>query len=267
MNTGDNDKKNTDWNPQLYLKFKDERTQPSIDLAARINIDSPERIIDIGCGSGNSTQVLCSRWPGSRVTGLDNSPAMIEKAKQDFPSQEWILSDPSYLSSGLKFDIVFSNAVIQWIPYHEQLIPLLFNSVKDNGALAVQIPIFRDMPLGKSIEKIADNPEWRDYTAGCSGLFTYHDYNFYYDILAERSGRIDIWETHYIHILDSDESVLEWIRSTGLKPYLDRLKDDGMKDKFTAAVLEEIRKNYPLQRNGKVLFPFKRLFFIAYRQD
>jgi len=258
-------KNSNDWNPQLYLKYKDERTQPSIDLVKRIKIDAPGKIIDIGCGSGNSTQILCRRWPESRVTGLDNSPAMIDKAKSDFPDQEWILSDTSCIDSKNKYDIVFSNAAIQWIPDHEELVTRLFSSVENNGALAVQVPVFTDMPLGKSINKIADKPEWIRYTAGCNELFTYHDYGFYYDILAEQSSLLDIWITHYIHILDSQESILEWIRSTGLKPYLERLENNELKNKFAEEILSEIKKDYPLQKNGKVLFPFKRLFFIAYK--
>jgi trans-aconitate 2-methyltransferase len=254
-----------DWNPQLYLKYKNERTQPSIDLVSRINIDNPMRIIDIGCGPGNSTQILGQRWPNSQIVGLDNSPKMIEKAKSDYPKQKWILSDALDIDSKIKYNIVFSNATIQWVPNHEKLIMKLFSLVEDNGALAIQLPKFRDMPLEKSIEQVAKKTKWDRYTQGCDDLFTYHNYNFYYDILAKHSNLIDMWETSYIHILASPESILEWIRSTGMKPYLDRLGKDEIKNEFEKDVLEEIKKYYPVQKNGKVLFPFKRLFFIAYK--
>jgi trans-aconitate 2-methyltransferase len=254
-----------DWNPQLYLKFKNERTQPSIDLVSRISINDPENIIDIGCGPGNSTQILRYRWPESIITGLDNSPAMIEKAKSDFPDQKWISADTSTFDFKTKYQIVFSNAAIQWIPNHENLILKLLNTVENNGALAIQTPMFSDMPIGKSIDHVAKKTKWNEYTNGCNELFTFHDYIFYYDILAQNTERIDIWETSYIHVLDSHESILEWIQSAALKPYLDRLETDVLKNEFKKDILSEIKKDYPLQKNGKVLFSFKRLFFIAYK--
>jgi trans-aconitate 2-methyltransferase len=254
----------TDWNPELYLRFRNERTQPSIDLVSRINIANPGNIIDIGCGPGNSTRVLRDRWPESRITGLDNSPGMIEKAKSDYPGQEWLLGDASTFSPSSKYSLVFSNATIQWIPDHEKLISRWFGFVEDNGALAVQLPKFRDMPLGLLIEMTSGAPKWKKALSGCAELFTYHDYGFYYDLLAGKSSSMELWETSYIHQLDSHEAVLEWSRGTGLKPYLDRLSE-ALKKEFERELLSGISKAYPAGGNGKVLFPFKRLFFIAYK--
>jgi trans-aconitate 2-methyltransferase len=253
----------TDWNPNLYLKFDKERTQPSIDLVSRINIDHPSRIIDIGCGPGNSTQVLVQRWPDSEIIGIDNSPAMIEKAKKDYPNQDWQLLDAGADEIAREFDIVFSNATIQWIPDHTKLFKKFHNMLSDNGTLAVQVPLFWDMPLGKSIATIAEYNRWNSKTKGVKELFTIHDSSFYYDILSELYYSIDIWVTDYIHILDSQISILEMIRSTGLRPFLDRLENDTDKYDFEALVLKEIKKDYLLQKDGKVLFPFKRLFFTA----
>jgi trans-aconitate 2-methyltransferase len=253
----------TDWNPSLYLKFDKERTQPSIDLVSRIKIDHPSRIIDIGCGPGNSTQTLVQRWPDSQIIGIDNSPAMIEKAKKEYPNQEWQLLDAGTDEIAGNFDIVFSNATIQWIPNHPKLFRKFYNLLSSNGVLAIQIPLFWDMPLGKSIATIAENSRWNSVTKGVIELFTIHDSIFYYEILAELYHSIDIWETDYIHILDSQMSILEMIRSTGLRPFLDRLESENDQNDFEAMVLKEIINNYPLQKNGKVLFPFKRLFFTA----
>lgn len=253
-----------DWNPELYLKYKDERTRPSIDLVSKIRINNPNKIIDIGCGPGNSTQILYKRWPESQITGLDNSQEMIKKAKKDYPDQNWILSDASIIDSKMKYDIVFSNATIQWIPNHQGLIKSLFGILENNGALAVQIPMFKNMPLGNSIGRIANTSKWNKYLKGCDDLFTYHDYNFYYDVLCKYSDNIDMWETSYIHTMASHNAILEWIRSTGLKPYLEKLENDEMKNEFEKDILNEIKIMYPLQINGKVLFPFIRLFFIAY---
>ena len=255
-----------DWNPNLYLKFKDERTQPSIDLVTKIKTThDPGSIIDIGCGPGNSTQVLFQRWPNAKVTGLDNSPAMIDKAKHDFPDQTWIIADAGTFTSQTKFDLVFSNATIQWVPNHSQLLKNLSDLLKPDGILAIQIPMFWDMPIGQSIDKVACNPEWKSHTDGVKDLFTIHDYHFYFDVLSSIFPVVDMWETFYMHVLDSQESILEMIRSTGLKPYLERLTRETDKQKFESEVFSSIKKDYPVQKNGKVIFPFKRLFFIGYK--
>lgn len=254
---------NKDWNPELYLKFNKERTQPSIDLVSRINFDKPEKIIDIGCGPGNSTRILNLRWPDSKIVGADNSPAMIEKAKKDYPEQEWRILDAGTHEFNETFDIVFSNATLQWIPDHSRLLKKFYNLLPDKGILAVQIPLFWDMPVGKAISEIAAESLWASLTKGVTEIFTIHDHSFYYDHLSEIFPSIDIWESDYIHILDSQLSILEMIRSTGLKPFLDRLATEAAKKEFEDRVLEKIIKDYPLQKNGKVLFPFKRLFFIA----
>jgi len=257
--------KGKDWNPDLYLKFKNERTQPSIDLTFRINIESPENIIDIGCGPGNSTQILVQRWPNSNIIGIDNSPGMIEKARSDYPDQEWILSNASEFISDVLFDIVFSNATIQWIPNHDKLIPKLLSLLSSKGALAIQLPQFRNMPVGKALENIADKDRWKKKTLGCKELYTFHEYGFYYDLLQKHANKIDMWETSYFHVLDSHYSILEWIRSAGMKPYLERLESENDKFAFENEVLKEIKKLYPVQQDKKVVFPFKRLFFIAYK--
>ena len=252
-----------DWNPELYLKFGRERIQPSIDLVNRIQFTNPQKIIDIGCGPGNSTQILVQKWPDADITGVDNSSAMIERAKKDYPEQNWRLLDAGKDEFEGNYDIVFSNATIQWIPDHSGLIRKFYNLLSDKGVIAIQIPQFWDMPVGKAIEKTATNSRWISVTRGVSDLFTIHDYSFYYDSLSELGLSIDIWETDYFHTLDSQLSILEMIRSTGLRPYLDRLETSADKQVFEETVLKEIDKDYPMQKDDKVLFPFKRLFFIA----
>jgi trans-aconitate 2-methyltransferase len=252
-----------DWNPDLYLRFGKERIQPSIDLVSRIKFDNPSKIIDIGCGPGNSTQVLAQRWPDSNIIGIDNSPAMIEKAKKDYPDQNWEILDAGKDEFHDKYDIIFSNATIQWIPDHEALFKKLFRSLNKRGLIAIQIPMFWDMPLGKAIVSISRRDCWRSATGGASEIFTMHNYSFYFDQLSLFSNDIDIWETYYLHIMDSHLSILEMVRSAGLRPYLDCLENENDKKDFEAQVLLEITKDYPKQKNGKVIFPFKRLFFIA----
>lgn len=252
-----------DWNPNLYLKFDNERSRPSVDLVARIKSEHPVSIIDVGCGPGNSTQVLHRKWPAAQIIGVDNSPAMIEKAKEDYPEQDWLLFDADKDRIIDTFDIVFSNAAIQWIPNHEDLIKRFSEMLNEYGMLAVQIPLFFDMLLGKSIHEIAESDKWNNKTGGVRQLFTIHTPEFYFDILSKYFKKIDIWTTNYFHTMESHTAILEMIRSTGLKPYLERLEIDAERDAFEAEVLDGIVRDYPSQNNGKVLFPFTRLFFVA----
>ena len=255
--------RNSDWNPDLYLKFDKERIQPSIDLVARIDYLQPKRIIDIGCGPGNSTQILYNKWSESDIIGADNSPAMIKKATEDYPNQKWILFDASVDNLNDKYDLVFSNATIQWIPNHDKLLKRFADLLNESGVLAVQLPQFFDMPLGKAISEIGRQNKWVDATKGIDSLFTINSVSYYYDHLAKYFSMIDIWITDYYHIMESQSSILEMIRATGLKPYLERIADNNDKKQFGTLVLDKIKNDYPLQNNGKILFPFKRLFFVA----
>ncbi|MCU0849507.1 MAG: methyltransferase domain-containing protein [Spirochaetes bacterium] len=252
-----------DWDPASYLKFGNERTRPSIDLVGRINVPDPKSIIDIGCGPGNSTEILLGRWPAASITGIDNSPAMIEKAKSDYPGRKWELMDASNMSPEKKFDVVFSNAAIQWIPEHEKLMRVFISLVNPGGAMAIQAPLYHEMPVCAAIDgvfrKISGETGF-DYRS----IFTFHPGSFYYNVLAGRVNAIEMWETSYVHVMDSCAGIIEMIKSTGLRPYIERIADDEMKIEFEKRVLEEIKKVYPEMKNGKVLFPFKRLFFVAY---
>lgn len=256
----------TTWNPDLYLKFQQERTQPSIDLVNRIEIEDPSTIIDIGCGPGNSTAVLSKRWPKGRVVGLDSSAEMIEKARSGFPDREWILGDVRDLTASERYDLVYSNAAIQWIPDHEGLVPTLLAIVKPGGALAVQVPMYDGMPIRRVIAEVAGQDRWREKTAGAGSLMFFHDSSFYYDLLATACDRISLWETAYLHEMESHEMIVEMLRSTGMRPYLERLDGETDREEFRSEVLAGVRKAYPVQANGRVLFAFRRLFFIAYRR-
>lgn len=258
--------KTNDWQPDKYLKYKRERTQPSIDLVNRIAIDfDPKYIVDFGCGPGNSTQVLVNRWPSASVTGVDISDSMIAKAKTDYPNQRWMMGDAHTFTSNVKYDIVFSNATLHWITDHESLLKHFHGLVSDGGAVAVQLPLFWDMPLGQLIDRIANSSRWKDMMSGVRNVFTMHDHSFYYNLLAPLFQSIDLWQTDYMHILDSPASIFEMVQSTGLRPYLDRLKSDEEKQAFEKEVFDGTVKAYPLEKDGKVIYPFKRLFFIGYK--
>jgi trans-aconitate 2-methyltransferase len=252
-----------DWNPDLYLKFNRERIQPSIDLVSRIDHDNPLTIADIGCGPGNSTQVLLQRWADADITGFDNSEAMIEKARGDFPRQNWVLRDAGRDPINETFDILFSNATIQWIPDHEKLLKKFHGLLNAKGVIAVQVPLFWEMPLGKSIMETAEAERWKSATKDATEQFTIHTPSWYYDTLSRIFSSINMWQTDYIHIMESHTSILEMIRSTGLKPYMEKLESEEEKSEFENLVFKKIQEDYPLQKNGKALFPFKRLFFTA----
>jgi trans-aconitate 2-methyltransferase len=254
-----------DWNPAQYLKFKKERTQPSIDLISKIKLENPKSIIDIGCGPGNSTQVLYQRWPTAKIVGLDHSEEMIKKAQKDFPNQKWILADVSRFETREKYDLIFSNATLQWIPNHDFLLPHLFNLINDQGALAVQVPANNESPLHQALLSTAHDKKWYCFTEGCEKLLNYRTPPYYYNLLSPIASHFDLWETTYYHVLPSQGELIEWYRSTGMRPFLERLPDDETKKQFEKDVLEGCRNDYKPQRDGRILYPFKRIFFVAYK--
>lgn len=256
---------NKNWNPELYLKYGEERTQPSIDLAARIKIENPEKIIDVGCGPGNSTNVISSKWPESKIIGIDNSALMIESARNNYPDMEWKIEDITKMETKEKYDIIFSNATIQWIKNQEKLIKSLVKMLKDEGALAVQVPLYQSMPVSKVIKNVSLTKRWRKQTNGANDAFTFHSSDYYYDILSVQVESINMWKTSYFHIMPSHQNIVEMIKSTGMKEFLNMLDTKEEKIEFEKDVLKEIKKVYPVQKDGKVLFPFERLFFIGYK--
>jgi trans-aconitate 2-methyltransferase len=255
----------TTWNPDLYLKFRKERTQPSVDLVARIELANPESIIDIGCGPGNSTRVLWERWPDSQVLGLDSSPPMIDKASAEYPGRRWKLGDARELPPDESFDLVFSNATIQWIPDHTRLIPHLVQLVRPGGALAVQIPLYREMPVYDVIATVSAAPRWKQQMEGCDERWTFHGMGHYYDLVAPMTRTVSMWQTWYAHEMESHQSIVQMMSSTGMRQFLDRLGGEDDKAAFSREVLAGLREAYPEQKNGRVLYPFKRLFWIAYK--
>ena len=255
------------WDAELYLKFANERTQPSIDLIRRINLTAPRRIIDLGCGPGNSTEALRRRWPEAAVIGLDSSPQMIETARREYPDGTWVLADAASWKPGEPVDLVFANAVLQWLPDHEKLCRRLFDQVAPGGAFAVQVPApaHYDSPIHRGIISVSEDPAWNDLVKGARTRFTREPASLYYDALRPSASNMDLWETTYYHIVAGPEALLEWYRGTGLRPFLEALPSDDERRRFERMVLDRYTATYLRQSDGKVLFPFHRLFFVAYR--
>ncbi len=260
------------WNPDLYLRFADERTQPAHDLAARVVLDTKRpRIIDLGCGPGNSTAVLRARWPDAReLTGLDSSQEMIDAARTESPAGDWQVGDAATWSdpTGAGYDLVFSNAALHWLPNHSQLFSHLFQQTRPGGgAFAVQMPAKAYPALHKVIIETADSePAWRERTQAARQRIRVGPPQVYYDFLSPLAARIDIWETRYHHVMESAGAIIDWVRSTGLRPYLDALENDAERARFEEKLRAGAASAYPPQADGKVRFPFGRLFIVAYRR-
>lgn len=253
------------WNSDQYLKFARERTQPSVDLAARIALETPQRIIDLGCGPGNSTAVLARRWPSATVTGLDSSAAMIAAAQKDHPAWNWITDDIASWTAAQPFDVVFSNAALQWVPDHERVLPHLLAQTAPGGAFAFQVPGNFDAPAHRLMRELGASEPWRKLFRAPVREWHAHDLSFYYDLLSPHAAQLELWTTDYLHVLPGPEAIVEWYRGTGLRPWLDALPDDDARSRFVAEYQTAIAGEYPRQRDGRVLFPFRRLFVIAYR--
>jgi len=253
-----------DWKPDLYLTFRNERTQPSIDLVNRIDHQDPKTIIDIGCGPGNSTTVLQKRWPHAQIIGLDNSEAMINKARSHYPEISWILKDASDDLSELgTFDIVFSNAAFHWMPDQQQLLQKLFGMLNKNGILAAQVPNTKQLPFRQEITKLVLSERWQARFADMADPFFMHSADYYYDILCNLTDELDIWETDYYHVMNSHQDIVSWTSGTSLRPYLDHLNSSSETAEFSEDYRLLLMDVYPLQPNGKILFPFTRVFFVA----
>jgi trans-aconitate 2-methyltransferase len=255
------------WDPNQYLRFAEERTRPCRDLAAQIAVPSPRHVIDLGCGPGNSTQVVAERWPKAELTGLDSSPDMIEAARLSRPSQTWVVGDIANWTAQAErpCDVVFSNAALQWVPDHAALFPHLMAQIATGGALAVQVPNNIDAPAHVIARGLAVSDAWRKcFPAAGVREWHVHDSGFYYDLLAPRAARIDLWETEYLHVMPTADSIVEWYKGTGLRPFLEAISSAEDRERFIAAYLDEIRAAYPPRGDGHVLFPFRRLFLIAY---
>jgi Trans-aconitate methyltransferase len=253
-----------DWNADLYNRFSQERKQPAIDLVNRIDKSMDiKRIIDIGCGTGMSTIPLKLNWEKAEIIGVDNSDSMLEKARELDQQIKWLKWDCNKPVNDFgKFDLVFSNAALQWFEDQASVIGNLSSILNPNGILAMQIPNFTYMGINLGIQKVADQWTGAEFEGIGSEICVCHGVEFYYEQLTKHFKKIDLWQTTYYHIMNSHEEILEFYKSTGLRPYLNRLDDNG-KERFLTALLEETRHQYKIQENNKVLFEFNRIFFLA----
>lgn len=254
-----------DWDTGQYLKFADERTRPAADLLARVPLDAPARVVDLGCGPGNSTALLSARFPRAAITGLDSSPAMLEEARRTLPALTFVEADLATWAPDLPPDLIFANAVLQWLPDHAALLPRLAGFLAPGGCLAVQVPDNLDEPSHRLMRAVAEEDPFREALSGAAGARTTLGTVQDYDAWLSRAGcTVDLWRTTYIHPLRGHRGIVEWVRSTGLRPFLAPL-DPGGQAAYLARYEDALRRAYPMQDDGRVLLPFPRLFIVARR--
>ena len=254
------------WNSEQYLKFKKQRTQPAIDLVKRITIEQPKNILDIGCGPGNSTSVLKKNFPQAHILGVDNSQDMIKQAKETYPNINFQFCDVTTEIDKLdKYDIIFSNACLQWIPNHKEFIPILFNKLNKNGILAVQIPMNGQEKLFKIMNNVISEPQWNFSSMNIEPNETLLPEE-YFDILSSCTESFDIWETTYYHNMPSVEAMVEWVKGTRLRPYLNAL-DKTKAESLEKEIIKRAITVYDTQKNNEIIFKFRRFFFVANKSN
>ena len=260
------------WQPETYAKFLDLRTRAAKDLLFAIDESfKPQRVYDLGCGPGNSTILLKQRWPEAIITGIDNSQDMLSEAKKKYPRLEFMTGDIANFNPTEKPDCIFANASLQWLDQHEALIPKLLELLPIGGVLAIQIPNnFHYASHQITLDLLEKNKNWQHLVAALQNTLRYgrlekpfYDPTWYYDLYsAAKVAHVQLWETNYIQEMPNHEAILNWMQGTGLRPILSQL-DLAQQAEFEKLYVAELKNSYPLQKNGKVLFPFRRFFMVS----
>jgi trans-aconitate 2-methyltransferase len=255
----------TDWSAEQYLKFEDERTRPVRDLLAQIPVADARRVVDIGCGPGNSTELLVKRWPQAAITGIDTSADMLRQARERLPGHSFIEANIAHWAPPENTDVLFANAIFQWVPGHLRQLQRLLGALAPSGVLAVQMPDSLDEPVHVLMREVAHLEPWRNRLAEHARLRdALPKPGGYYDALRPLCARLEIWHTIYNHVLDDATAIVEWVKGTALRPFLDPLEPAERKQ-YLAEYTARIAASYLPQADGKVLLRFPRIFVVAVR--
>lgn len=254
-----------DWNARQYLKFEDERTRPARDLLAQVPLDRAAFVVDLGCGPGNSTELLAARFPDADLLGLDTSPDMLASARTRLPAARFEEADAATFTLPRPADLIFANAVLQWVPDHGTVLPRLLSLLAPGGVLAVQMPDNLEEPSHVAMRETAMTGPWAERLAQATGArTTLPPPGAYYDLMIGGAERVDIWHTIYNHPLAGTSAIVEWLKGTGLRPFIDPLEGDE-KAQFLEEYRQRLVEPYPERGDGKVLLAFPRLFIVAQR--
>jgi trans-aconitate 2-methyltransferase len=242
-----------------------DRPVPVRDLVARIPLTHVGSAADIGCGPGNSTEVLHERNPLARIVGLDSATDMIEAARKRLPDVAFEVADIREWLPKAPLDVILANAVLQWIPDHETLFPALMGKLGPDGALAAQVPDNLEEPSHRLMGEVASNGPWaaklKDAAAARAER---HPADWYFRLLRPHARQVDIWRTTYFHPLAGAHAVIEWLKGTGLRSFLDPLVE-SQREAFLARYEAALAQAYPAEPDGTVLLPFPRLFVVVAR--
>jgi trans-aconitate 2-methyltransferase len=254
------------WDPERYLTYADERGRPFVELLARVAADRPATVVDLGCGPGNLTALLADRWRGARITGVDSSPEMIATARAAVPGVEFEVGDLRVWAADTtpgSVDVLVSNATLQWVPGHLELLPDLLGTVAPGGWLAFQVPGNFAEPSHTIRAELAAEEPFAEHLTDVAAPDA-HDAETYLASLAALGCTVDAWETTYLHVLQGEDPVFTWVSGTGARPTLQALEgvDPALREQFEGEFKRRLRAAYPETPDGVVL-PFRRVFAVA----
>jgi trans-aconitate 2-methyltransferase len=254
------------WSAKQYVTFEDERNRPVRDLLSALPDIEARSIIDLGCGPGNSTELLAARFPGAAVSGFDSSSDMIAAARRRLPQVQFAIADIETWSDPGPFDVILANAVLQWVPNHSRLLPALLARLTSGGGLAIQMPDNLDSPAHRLMRETAADGPWAQALAAAAAARTpIKDANWYYEVLRPHCSKVDVWRTTYHHPLSGGAAaIVEWFKGSGLRPFLEPL-DSGARAAYLERYTAAVALAYPALSDGTVLLPFPRLFMAAIR--
>jgi trans-aconitate 2-methyltransferase len=247
------------WDPEQYLRYGDERGRPFVELLARVGAEAPRRVVDLGCGPGTLTRLLHGRWPAAEVLGVDSSAEMVAAA-EPADGIAYQVADLRTWQPPAPVDVLVSNATLQWVPGHLALLPRLVGHVAPGGWFAFQVPGNLAEPSHTERRRLAEDPRFAPHLAGVAAPDAFGP-EVYLEALAGLGCRVDAWETTYLHVLDGDDPVFEWVVGTGARPTLQALPE-GLREPFATELRQALRTAYPRRPHGTVL-PFRRVFVVA----
>jgi trans-aconitate 2-methyltransferase len=242
------------------LDFNDHRSRPFHDLLARVGATAPRGVVDLGCGPGHLTSLLAARWPDATITALDSSAEMVAAALER--GIDAVQADVADWMPDPDTDVVITNAVLQWVPDHQRLLPLWLAVLPTDAWFALQVPGNFSAPSHDLIREVLDEPRWSGQAVVRDALAVPEPIG-YAEVLADAGADVDVWETTYLQHLSGSDPVLTWISSTALRPVRDAMGDDDY-TAFRADLAPRLRAAYPARPDGSTWFPFRRIFAVAH---